>query len=226
MRAPFHRGSIALAALLLLLTPVTRRAAYALDRPPEPLPSAPTALTTATTAPQASPGWLVPTLHGAGFLSAMYLCSVAIWPQSFDVTDSGDNWARFRRGFSTAPEWRRGAGPFEWDGDPWSLNVIGHGLFGSEFYLRYRQYRQPPWVAALLALAWSVTWEYLVENWHKQPSGIDLVWTPVAGSLLGEGRYQLYRQVRALRRSAGRHLLLYLIDPFGQLERDLLRLPE
>mgnify|MGYP000856152690 CR=1 FL=1 len=27
---------------------------------------------------------------------------------------------------------------FEWDGDPWTINVIGHGLMGSELYVRAR----------------------------------------------------------------------------------------
>ena len=26
----------------------------------------------------------------------------------------------------------------EWDGDPWYVNTLGHGLFGSELYLRAR----------------------------------------------------------------------------------------
>ena len=93
---------------------------------------------------------------------------------------------------------------------------------GSEFYLRYRQARFPSWAALGMTVAWTLVWEYLVEAWHKQPSGIDIIWTPVAGAMIGEGRYQLYLRIRSMDRSTGRHLLLYLIDPLGQLERDLL----
>ncbi|MBK8482015.1 MAG: DUF3943 domain-containing protein [Proteobacteria bacterium] len=226
-----------LALLLLLLAP----SAAASPRPAEPTTSAPhpsaqpapaqpEAAQPAPAQPEAprrrARDWLIPTGHGAGFVTAMYFRSVAIWPQSFAVADSGHNWRRFRQAFSAAPEWRRHAGAFAWDGDPWTINVIGHGLFGSEFYLRHRQYRHAPWVAAAMTVAWSLTWEFLIESWHKQPSGIDLVWTPSAGALLGEGRYQLYRRVCAMRRTTGRHVLLYLVDPFGQLERDLLRLPD
>lgn len=220
------RAAIPSAALLLLALSAPR-GAHADDAAERVAPTAPARPPTRPTpAPEAAPGWLVPTLHSAGFVSTMYLCSVAIWPQSFAVAETGDNWARFREGFRSPPEWRRTADPFEWDGDPWLINVIGHGLFGSEFYLRHRQYRQPPWVAVLMTVAWSVAWEYLVESWHKHPSGIDLAWTPTAGSLLGETRFQLYRRVRRMPRSVGRHVLFYLLDPFGQLERDLLRLAE
>ncbi len=73
-----------------------------------------------------------------------------------------------------------------------------------------------------MTLAFSFTWEYLIEAWHKQPSGIDLLWTPTGGALLGEGRYQLCQLARQrLRPSVGRQLLFYLLDPLGQLERDL-----
>ncbi len=113
---------------------------------------------------------------------------------------------------------------FQWDGDPWAHNLIGHSVMGSEFYLRHRQARFPAWAALCMTLAWTLAWEYMVESWHKQPSLIDIVWTPVGGAMLGEGRYQLYRRVRRMERSAGRHLLLYLLDPLGQLERDLLGL--
>ena len=54
--------------------------------------------------------------------------------------------------------------------------------------LRHRQAHHRPWVALGMTLAWSVVWEYLIEAWHKQPLGLDLMWAPTGGALLGEGR--------------------------------------
>lgn len=224
------RPGWALRSLPLALLLLASNAASSPTAAVAPTSALPTSALPASTPPAVArrqpPDWLLPTLHSAGFATAMYFSSVAIWPRSFAVAESGDNWRRFRHAFSAAPEWRRHAGPFEWDGDSWTINVIGHGLFGSEFYLRHRQCRHAPWVATAMTVAWSVAWEFVIESWHRQPSGIDLLWTPTAGTLLGEGRFQLYRRARAMRRTTGRHVLLYLIDPFGQLERDLLGLPD
>ena len=97
-------------------------------------------------------------------------------------------------------------------------------LFRSEFYLRHRQANFDWWMALGMTLAWTFAWEYLAESWHKQPSGIDLAWTPVGGALIGEGRFWVYDQIRAMDPGPGRHALLYLIDPLGQAERDLMGL--
>ena len=166
----------------------------------------------------------MPTLHAGAVVLGLHVGSSLLWSDAFDVTDTAGNWRNFKRAWTTAPHHDASQGFFRWDSDPWAHNLIGHSVMGSEFYLRHRQARFPAWAALGMTLAWTLVWEYLVEAWHKQPSGIDLIWSPVGGAMLGEGRYQLYRRVRRMERSAGRHVLLYLIDPLGQLERDLLGL--
>ena len=165
--------------------------------------------------------WLVPSLHSAGLLLGMRLTCSARWPETYNIRRYRRNGDTFVRSWSSAPTFDGDAAPFEWDHDPWTINLIGHGAMGSEIFLRHRQARHPWWLALGMTLAWTVVWEYAVEGWHKHPSGIDLLWSPVGGGLLGEGRYWVWRRVRRLPPSVGRHLLLYLVDPFGQLERDL-----
>ena len=92
---------------------------------------------------------------------------------------------------------------------------------GSEFYLQYRKGGVEPLSALLITMTWSTGWEFLVEGWHNEVSGVDLFWTPFAGALLGEVRFQLLRSVKSLSPSVGRHLLLYLLDPIGQLSSDI-----
>jgi hypothetical protein len=55
---------------------------------------------------------------------------------------------------------------------------------------------------------------------HQRPSAIDLVWTPIAGALLGEGRHQLYGMLDRVGPNGGllRRVGMILLDPFGEAE--------
>jgi len=70
----------------------------------------------------------------------------------------------------------------------------------------------------------STAWEYSLEALHQRPSALDLVWTPLAGALLGEGRYRLHRLVRGGGGKVGplRRALLIVLDPLGEAQRGLL----
>ena len=175
-------------------------------------------------AEEGAPAWVLPVAHNAGLLLLVRAGCSALWPDYFDITEVNDNARIFSRSWSEPPTFDLNQAPFEWDHDPWTINVIGHGLMWSESYLVYRRSGYAWWHSLLMTTAWSFAWEYLVEAWHKHPSGIDLIWSPVAGGLLGEGRYQLLRLIRSMDPAAGRNVLLYLIDPLGQLERDALGL--
>lgn len=168
--------------------------------------------------------WIVPTIHTGSVLLITRAIMYFIWPSSFDVTDVNQNSNNFIKTWSRLPEFDNEKDVFEWDGDSWTINFVAHGLMGSEFYLRYRQCLDSIPIAIGMSFAWSFTWEYLIEGWNKQPSLIDLIWTPVGGFLIGELRYQLYRVSNNINSSVGRHIVLYLVDPLGQLERDLFSL--
>ena len=171
------------------------------------------------------PGWLVPTAHSAGLLFLMRVGASMRWPVTYDISRNERNWSTFKGSWSAAPDFDTSEAFFEWDHDPWTINLLGHGLMGSEIYLRHRQYRHRWWLALGMTVAWTVAWEYLIEGWHKHPSGIDLLWSPAGGALIGEGRFWIYERLRRLEPSPWRHVLLYLVDPLGQLERDAFDLP-
>lgn len=171
------------------------------------------------------PDWLVPTLHTAGLFVTMRIGASLLWSETFDPARGRRNSRTFVRSWYHAPSFDPDAGFFQWDGDPWTINLLGHGVMGSEIYLRHRQAGHPVIGALAMTAIWSFLWEYLIEGWHKHPSAVDLLWTPLGGALFGAGRYWLYRAVQRIAHPVWRHVVLYLVDPLGQLERDLLGAP-
>jgi hypothetical protein len=158
--------------------------------------------------------------HAGGILLGMRLGSALLWPADYGPRALGDAPAHLREAFSRPPVFRRDRSLLESDGDPWPVNVIGHGLFGSEIYLRSRQCGGAP----LEAFAWtagaSIAWEYAIEGSVKRPSAIDLAWTPIVGGLvLGELRFRAYRALRSEAPGLLRRIARGLLDPLGSLER-------
>lgn len=105
--------------------------------------------------------------------------------------------------------------PPVWDRDSISWNYGVHPIMGSFSYLAYRN-RRAHWAEAFAGAAInSAIYEYLIAGGTQQPSINDMIVTPVFGSLLGEGIYQLKK--RCLRNS---HLnfiekvFITLTDPF------------
>lgn len=167
--------------------------------------------------------WRVPLAHSAALLAGMRLSLSFLWPEAyapFPVSRSAD---RFAHAYTALPEFRRDRRLFESDGDPWTINVIGHGLFGADVHGRVRTCGGTFLQAVAFTTGTSLVWEYGVESWSKRPSAIDLLATPVIGAALGEARFRL--QTWALRRPPGalRSTLLILLDPLGELERGVLR---
>ena len=165
--------------------------------------------------------WRIPVLHAAGTVGAMRLSASLLWPQVYDPTRLRDQLRGLGRAWSTTPELRRDRGLFESDGDPWTINVFGHGLFGSEIYARTRQCGHGITASAVAAATTSVIWEYVVEAPYKRPSAVDLVWTSLGGAVFGELRFQLGRWLRADPSNPVKSVLLIATDPFGELERRL-----
>ena len=169
-----------------------------------------------------SPTLLVPVLHTAAVMVGMRASLSLLWPDHFNPLRAEENARNFGLAWTSPPKYDPRRPLFESDGDPWLLNVVGHGLFGSEIYHRMRRCGHGPveaFGAAVIASSW---WEYGVEAFHQRPSAIDLVWTPIAAALLGEGRHQLFRLIErsgagALIRRAG----MILLDPFGEAEASL-----
>lgn len=166
------------------------------------------------------PNFEIPLWHDAALLGTMRVGAAILWPRPFadlrpqSVADS------YAAAYTQPPRWDPDQAAFEWDGDAWGINVIGHALFGSELYLRARTCRHSVWAALAFSAGGSVAWEYVIEANAVRPSALDLVYTPVAGALFGEARYFAWRSARGLKNTLG-SVLSALLDPLGELERSL-----
>lgn len=158
--------------------------------------------------------------HHHAVMLGMRLTEIWLWPEPFADTEPLLLSGRYVTAFTQPPKWNGSARAFEWDGDPWWINGLGHALFGSELYLAARRCRFDPVPAALLATAGRAVWEYGYEANGVRPSALDLVYTPLAGAVLGEMRYWAYRGAAVLP-GVPKAVLRGLMDPFGEVERAL-----
>lgn len=159
----------------------------------------------------------VPVLHGLALMSVMRATETVLWPQPF--AEPQYFLAHYEEAYTKPPKFDSSQPFMRWDGDPLFINVVGHGLFGSELYVRARQCRLG-WAGALLfTTLGSGVWEYVFEANGVRPSAGDLVYTPLAGLALGEMRYALHRAAGAVSSPPTRTVLRAIVDPFGELER-------
>jgi hypothetical protein len=184
------------------------------------------ALLTSTGATRAEPpeleeSWTVPTLHGLGLMTTMRLTEALIWPEPFAETNLSLWLDGYEEAFTRPPKWDSSRRAFEWDGDPWYVNAVGHALFGSELHLRARTCRKSVVEALLFTAAGSAVWEYAFEANRVRPSALDLWYTPAAGLVLGEARLALWSAAAGLEHRTWRGVLMAVFDPFGELERAL-----
>lgn len=161
----------------------------------------------------------VPTLHAVSLMAVMRASETLIWPEPFADFRPRVVTRGYRTAFTRPPKWDESRSAFEWDGDNWYLNSVGHGLFGSELYLRARMCRLSPAFALLFTATASAVWEYGFEAAHVRPSALDLVYTPAAGIIFGEFRYQLWHMSRGIESAHWRRAAQFVVDPFGSLER-------
>ena len=163
--------------------------------------------------------WAPVVLHATALFWVQRKTEAMLYPNPFASTDLTFIGARYKEAFTKPPLFDAHARAFEWDHDRWPINVIGHGLMGSELYMRARTCAFG-WGGALAFTAGaSVVWEYVFEGNGVRPSAQDLVYTPLAGLVLGEGRYQAWRAAGSFTNPTTRAVVRTLIDPFGQLER-------
>ncbi len=163
--------------------------------------------------------WGPPIAHGLALMAGTRLAEAYLYPEPFARVDFGFWGARYRDAFTKPPIFDASRPAFRWDGDPWAINVIGHGLMGSEYYVRARACRFSPLGALAFAAGASVAWEYAFEANGVRPSALDLVYTPLAGLVLGEARYRGWRAAAGVSSRGLRAALRAALDPFGELER-------
>jgi hypothetical protein len=149
-------------------------------------------------------------VHTSALFITMRTTEAVIWPHPF--AETSEIGARWGETFTTAPRFDPSRRFFEWDGDAWYINAIGHSLLGMELHFRARMC-DFGWAGSLAySAASSAVWEYAFEGNAVRASALDLVWTPLAGLALGEARYALFR---ALPRN---FVVRFLVDPLGGID--------
>ncbi|MDB4944077.1 MAG: Ubiquitin-protein ligase [Labilithrix sp.] len=176
--------------------------------PPAPPPEAP-----------ASPELLVPIVHSLALMTGMRVAESVLYPDPFSRTQYFG--AHYAEAFTKPPIFDSRRPAFRWDGDPWPINVVGHGLFGSELYLRSRLCGLRWYGALAFAAAGSTLWEYAFEGNGVRPSAQDLIYTPLMGLALGEARHAVWLAAGGLASSGWRTAARVAVDPFGEIERAL-----
>jgi hypothetical protein len=164
-----------------------------------------------------APNVVVPIVHDVALLTVMRVSASVLWPDPFSRTEHFG--AHYEEAFTKPPRFDGDRSAFRWDGDSVFINVVGHGLFGSELYLRARQCRLGVLGGLAFAVAGSTLWEYGLEANGVRPSAQDLVYTPLMGLALGEGRYAVHRAAAGIDSAVLRGLVRGIVDPFGELER-------
>ncbi len=164
----------------------------------------------------------IPYVRAAMVHTAMYVASASLWPEAYSPFLGKSNRAQFKASWTSPPEYHFTPDILASDNDWWYFNLLLHGLFGSEMYLAARDWGRRPVRAFVFAVFASTAWEYLIESWAKQPSAIDLFFTPAFGALLGELRYRAVRATFRLRNRPLGTALRILVDPLGELERSML----
>ncbi|AFI06136.1 DUF3943 domain-containing protein [Helicobacter cetorum] len=141
------------------------------------------------------------------------------------MPESVTNWDKERFGIRSWFEDVR-VGP-RLDRDSFIFNEVLHPYFGAIYYMQPRM-AGFSWMTSVFFSFISSTlfWEYGVEAFVEVPSWQDLIITPLVGSILGEGFYQLTRYIQ---KNGGKlfnslflgRLMIALMDPIGFIIRDL-----
>ena len=163
----------------------------------------------------------MPSLHALGLMTGMRTVEAVIWPEPFADLRPSFMAERYADAYTHAPRWDSSRSAFEWDGDPWYVNAIGHGLFGSELYLRARLCRKSVVEALVFTTLASAVWEYGFEANGVRPSALDLGYTPLSGLAFGELRFAGWSLSSTVSDRTWRTFLQSVFDPFGELGRSL-----
>jgi hypothetical protein len=114
-----------------------------------------------------SSSWVVPSAHALGLMTGMRIGAAILWPEPFADTSLQRMGESYERAYTTWPRWDSQRDFFEWDGDPWPVNAIGHGLFGSELFLRARTCGQGVLPAlGFTALGWKLASRVSHHTWR------------------------------------------------------------
>lgn len=110
-----------------------------------------------------------------------------------------------------------------WDHDDWTINYIGHPVSGAWYYTMARNDGfSIGESAAFSTLMSTFFWEYGYEAFAEVPSIQDLIFTPLVGSLFGEGMFVLQGKLDqrggiVLGSKTLGNVSYFLLDPLGHI---------
>ena len=165
--------------------------------------------------------WTPPVVHSLGLFAVMRGTEAYLWPDPFSFHQI-DRWPeRYAQAFTRPPKFDKSRPFMTWDGDRWQINVLGHGLLGSELYLRPRRCGFGVLGSVGFATLASALWEYGFEANGVRPSGVDLWYTPMVGLVLGEARFGAWRAARGIRQPLLRAMVRSIVDPMGEFSTNV-----
>lgn len=110
-----------------------------------------------------------------------------------------------------------------WDNDSWVINYIGHPVSGAWYYTMARNDGLSIQESAVVSVLMSTfVWEYGYEAFAEVPSIQDLIFTPLFGSIFGEGMFMLQGKLDEQggmlwgSKTLG-SVSYFLIDPLGNI---------
>ena len=111
----------------------------------------------------------------------------------------------------------------EWDHDLFIFNYVLHPYAGAAYFMSARTCGFNFWQSMLYSAAIStIGWEFGIEACMERPSYQDLIFTPLLGSILGEGFYRLKRLIvsnnyELLGTPVLGHIAAFFLDPVNEV---------
>lgn len=162
-----------------------------------------------------------PIVYATVQLGLQRAAEAVLFPEPFADFNTRSLGLRYRDAFTKPPLFDPDKAWFQWDGDRWYTNTIGHGLMGSELYLHARRCHLGWGGAFAFTAIASTAWDYVIEASGVRPSAWDLVYTPLAGLLFGELRYQGIRAAARIEARGWRRAFEIVLDPMGEVGQSL-----
>ena len=133
-------------------------------------------------------------------------------------------WDKHAKNGNLPAKWDDNVRNLRLDRDNWDVNYIGHPYFGATYFVRARNRGYDRKGAFWYAAAMSAVYEYGFEAIFEPVSIQDLIFTPVAGAIVGEyfmvGRQKIINRIEATGKQSGWDTLgLFLTDPIGVINR-------
>ncbi len=152
------------------------------------------------------------------------LYQVAVVGAIYFMPESISQWDEEAKGGNPLKKWDNNVSDLRRDTDKWGINYIMHPYFGGTYYVRARNRGVSRNGSFWYAVTMSTLYEYGIEAVFESPSVQDLIFTPVAGAVVGEyfmiGRQKIINKIAETDEQTGWDTFrLFLTDPIGVINK-------